>query len=122
MLRVLVVGYGYWGPNLVRNLVLCPRTRPVGICDRDARRLAKARNIFPFIDTYSELDQALATTGLPQLEQTAGLNLADPLARDAVHLGDLIQRPRMPVVQAKAQLDHFPLASMVTKGNTRLFF
>jgi len=61
MIRVLVVGYGYWGPNLVRNLVHCPTTQPVGICDRDPQRLAKARQIFPFIDTFTDLGAALAS-------------------------------------------------------------
>jgi predicted dehydrogenase len=59
MLRVLVVGYGYWGPNLVRNLVQCPTTKAVAVCDRDPRRLAKARQIFPFIETSTELDETL---------------------------------------------------------------
>src|SRR5439155_21433932 len=58
--RVLVVGYGYWGPNLVRNLVHCPSTRPVGICDRDPGRLAKARQVFPFIETFTDVDAALS--------------------------------------------------------------
>jgi predicted dehydrogenase len=61
MVRVLVVGYGYWGPNLVRNLVHCPTTEPVGICDRDPRRLAKARQIFPFLPTFTDLDEAFDT-------------------------------------------------------------
>src|SRR5262245_36266587 len=60
MIRVLVVGYGYWGPNLVRNLVHCPSTQPAGICDRDPRRLAKAKQVFPGIDTFTDLDAALA--------------------------------------------------------------
>jgi predicted dehydrogenase len=73
MIRVLVVGYGYWGPNLVRNLVHCPMTRPVGICDRDPRRLAKARQIFPFIDTFTDLDAALET-------EVDGVLIATPAA------------------------------------------
>src|SRR5579863_8889776 len=55
MLRVGVVGYGYWGPNLVRNLAACASTHPVAICDRDPRRLAKARQTFPAIHTSAEL-------------------------------------------------------------------
>lgn len=60
MIGTLVVGYGYWGPNLVRNLVHCPATRPVAVCDRDPRQLARVRQIFPFVETYTDLDQALA--------------------------------------------------------------
>jgi predicted dehydrogenase len=31
-LRIGVIGYGYWGPNLVRNFAAGPRTRVVAIC------------------------------------------------------------------------------------------
>src|SRR5262245_26662133 len=60
MIRVLVVGYGYWGPHLLRNLVYCPCTQPVGICDCDPERLAKARQVFPFIDTFTDIEAALS--------------------------------------------------------------
>lgn len=59
MLRVSVVGYGYWGPNLVRNLVQCSGTQPVLICDSSPKQLAKARQAFPFVQTSPELDDAL---------------------------------------------------------------
>jgi predicted dehydrogenase len=59
MLRVLVVGYGYWGPNLVRNLAHCPNVQPVAVCDADPQRLAKAKQFFPLIESFTELDQAL---------------------------------------------------------------
>src|SRR5436190_19113467 len=37
--------------------------------------------------------QALAAHRLPQLDESAGLDLPDALACDAVGLGDLVQRP-----------------------------
>ncbi len=59
MIRVLVVGCGYWGPNLVRNLVHCPHTTAAAVCDRDPRRLEQMRRLFPWVQAYAELDQAL---------------------------------------------------------------
>ena len=35
MIRVAVVGAGYWGPNLIRNFAACPATELVAVCDRD---------------------------------------------------------------------------------------
>ena len=35
---VAVVGYGYWGPNIVRNVLERPELRLVGLCERDAQR------------------------------------------------------------------------------------
>ncbi len=35
-LRTAVVGYGYWGPNLVRNVMERPELEFAGLCERDA--------------------------------------------------------------------------------------
>ena len=47
-LRFAVVGLGYWGPNLVRNLHELPEAEVVAICDRRPEALdmdvAYARN------------------------------------------------------------------------------
>ena len=37
--RVAVVGLGYWGPNLVRNLVRATEAEVVGVCDMSRDRL-----------------------------------------------------------------------------------
>ena len=37
-LRTAVVGYGYWGPNLVRNVIERPELEFAGLCERDAER------------------------------------------------------------------------------------
>ena len=39
MLTVGVIGCGYWGPNLIRNLVENRRCREVIACDLDQARL-----------------------------------------------------------------------------------
>jgi predicted dehydrogenase len=33
-----VVGYGYWGPNLVRNVIARPELELIALCERDPRR------------------------------------------------------------------------------------
>jgi predicted dehydrogenase len=38
---VAVIGCGYWGPNLVRNFSVCPQTRVVAACDKEAKRLQR---------------------------------------------------------------------------------
>ena len=37
--RVGVIGYGYWGPNLIRNFTACPLTEVAAVCDADPARL-----------------------------------------------------------------------------------
>ena len=41
MLTVGVIGCGYWGPNLVRNLVENRRCQNVLVCDLDRARLVE---------------------------------------------------------------------------------
>ena len=43
MLRIGVIGYGYWGPNVVRNFAMQPDCRVTAICDRDPA--ARARHL-----------------------------------------------------------------------------
>src|SRR5262245_61855931 len=57
-----------------------------------------------------ELGEALAAERLAELEKTAGLDLADALASDAVLAGHLFQRARLAVLEAEAHLDHLSLA------------
>lgn len=47
MLKIGVVGYGYWGPNLVRNLSQAPNAKVVTICDFDTKRRSQAQAIYP---------------------------------------------------------------------------
>lgn len=57
---VAVVGYGYWGANLARNVAVAPTTRLVGVVEPvDAARDQAARS-YPPVSTWSTLDDALA--------------------------------------------------------------
>lgn len=60
MLKVAVVGYGYWGPNVVRNFHSLPESKVVCICDVDSRRLRLANETHPNIYTTRELSEAVA--------------------------------------------------------------
>ena len=47
MLRIAVVGLGYWGPNLLRNIVNSQRWHLEAAVDRDPARVATALRSFP---------------------------------------------------------------------------
>ena len=54
MVRVGVIGYGYWGPNLVRNLVETRLSTVVGVADLDQDRLDNVRRCYPHIVTLTD--------------------------------------------------------------------
>jgi predicted dehydrogenase len=49
MISVGVIGYGYWGPNLVRNFMTNSDSRVLSVCDRDSMRLEKAQSLYPAV-------------------------------------------------------------------------
>lgn len=40
-LGVAIVGYGYFGPSLLRNFLMCPDVEVIGVCEKDPERLAR---------------------------------------------------------------------------------
>jgi predicted dehydrogenase len=49
MVKFGVVGYGYWGPNVVRNLDHLDETELVAVCDKSATARKKAAKAYPDI-------------------------------------------------------------------------
>ncbi|MCG8349352.1 MAG: Gfo/Idh/MocA family oxidoreductase [Chloroflexales bacterium] len=54
-----VIGYGYWGPNWVRNLVEMAGARVVGTCDLRKERLALIQARYPTIHTTTDYRELL---------------------------------------------------------------
>lgn len=58
MIGVAVIGYGYWGPNLVRNFAEVPGVQLVAVCDLNKERLAPVKARYPSVaitDNYDEI-------------------------------------------------------------------
>ncbi len=58
-LRVGFVGFGYWGPNVLRNLDRLSDVDVVAACDASADNLTRLRATYPHIETTDELDALL---------------------------------------------------------------
>jgi len=46
MIRIALIGYGYWGPNVARQLNANKKVDFAAICDKKPDRLAKARQLY----------------------------------------------------------------------------
>ena len=64
-IRTGVVGYGYWGPNIVRNLLERPEFELAALCDRDDSRRAAFSKRHPGLRTERDIDLVL---GDPDIE------------------------------------------------------
>ena len=58
--RAGVVGYGYWGPNLVRNVDRLPGAELVVCCDMSEKNLGKFSGLYPGVATATNLAVMLA--------------------------------------------------------------
>ncbi|NMN73141.1 Gfo/Idh/MocA family oxidoreductase [Rhizobium sp. 57MFTsu3.2] len=59
MIGVAVVGYGYWGPNLVRNLAETPGAKLIWVCDLKKDRLAGVQLRYPTVQITDDFDEVL---------------------------------------------------------------
>lgn len=59
MINLAVVGYGYWGPNLVRNFLQLPDTHLSAVCDHDPERLNRIQKQYPGIKVTSSFSELL---------------------------------------------------------------
>jgi predicted dehydrogenase len=62
MIKFGIVGYGYWGPNIVRNLRSLDSTKVVAICDQNAGVLRKAKLAYPDVHVTSDATELLTSS------------------------------------------------------------
>ena len=68
MINIGVVGYGYWGPNLVRNFGEIDDFKVTMVADLKPENLAKVQKRYPAIKTTASIDELLQS---PQVDAVA---------------------------------------------------
>jgi len=68
MLRVGVIGYGYWGPNIVRNLHGQKNAQVTMVCDKNPAAIGRARKAYPGLGSVSDPMEILKS---PQVDAVA---------------------------------------------------
>src|SRR5215813_14261437 len=66
-IRIGIIGYGYWGPNLVRNFCGVKGSQVVAVADRRLDRLDLVRRCFPAVATTQGALELLQTPGVDEL-------------------------------------------------------
>lgn len=61
MIRVGVIGYGYWGPNVVRNLQGIDYARVVAVCDKNQNALKRLKQAYPEMRTTSDAAEVVTS-------------------------------------------------------------
>lgn len=94
-LNVGLVGYGYWGPNLVRNFRAVSDCRLKMVCDLNPQRLDHMRSLHPEVKGVSEYHHLLNGTGLDAIVIATSVKLHYPMAKAAIEAGKhtFIEKP-----------------------------
>ena len=87
MLRVGVIGYGYWGPNLVRNFSSTENAKVVKICDRRPDALKRAGKAQPNIDRVSDDDEIMNSGDIDAVVIATPVSTHFDLAKRALENG-----------------------------------
>jgi len=104
MIGIGVIGYGYWGPNLVRNFAEAKDARVVAVCDRRPQRLALAQSRYPAIRTYTDEKELLAAPDIDAVAIATPVHTHFDVAMAALQAGKhvLVEKP-MAVSAEQAQ-------------------
>lgn len=93
-LRIGVIGCGYWGPKLARNIHQLPDARLAMVCDLREDRLVEMKNSFPEA-TATKNYQDLLNGDLEAVIIATQVNTHYPLAKEALLAGKhvLVEKP-----------------------------
>ena len=87
MLRIGVIGYGYWGPNVVRNFALQPDCRVTTICDCDPAARARALVQYPAAQVITDASEVVTSPEIDAVAIVTPVSTHHALARQALANG-----------------------------------
>lgn len=95
MIRVAVVGFGYWGPNLVRNFFGRNDCVVVAIVDSSPEKLQKAGKLYPNIRMTTSYDEILNDTSVDAVIIALPVSFHYDFAKKALENGKhvLVEKP-----------------------------
>ena len=108
MIHVAVIGYGYWGPNLVRNFLETDGARMAICCDMNARRLAHVESKYPRVEMTTSYDDVLNNSTIEAVVIATPVATHYEFVRKALEHGKhvLVEKPlAASVAEAESLID-----------------
>lgn len=106
MIGIGVIGYGYWGPNLVRNFMAAPGSRVIGISDLRPERVTQAQGRYPSLNAVCDYHELLADTMIDAVAIATPVATHYDLAMEALRAGKhvLVEKPLTATTDQAARL------------------
>ena len=95
MIRLALIGYGYWGPNLFRNFSQLKNCKVVAVSDSRKERLRIIEEQHPGTKTYEKPEQVFADKDVDAVVIATPVNSHFELAKKALEAGKhvLVEKP-----------------------------
>jgi predicted dehydrogenase len=105
-MKIGVIGYGYWGPNLLRNLAETPAAEVTWCSDIRADRRALAKRRYPTLQVTPEVEDLFRDRELDAVAIATPVNTHFALAKRALEQGKhvLIEKPMTATVEESEEL------------------
>lgn len=87
MVRFGIIGYGYWGPNIVRNLNAISPDKVVAICDKSEQNLARAKRAYPNVYITTDASELLTDPNIDAIAIITPVWTHFDLAKSALQNG-----------------------------------
>jgi predicted dehydrogenase len=106
VIGVAVIGCGYWGPNVVRNLNSLPGAETRVVCDLDRARLEPLRRRYPAVRATTDYREAIADPGVEAVAVCTPVASHFEIAAAALAAGKhvLVEKPLTDSVRSAERL------------------
>jgi predicted dehydrogenase len=106
MLKVAQIGVGYWGPNLLRNLVANKRCEVLAVVDLSSDRREYVQDLYPFIQVYADVEKVFDNSDVDAIVIATPVASHFELAMNALKAGKhiLVEKPMARSVEEVEQI------------------
>lgn len=117
MIRFGAIGYGYWGPNIVRNIRALDSAKLVAICDRSSAALQSAKQLYPDVRVTMDPSELLTAPDIDAIAVITPVHTHFELAKSALLNGKHVFVEK-PFTATSAQAEE--LVDLAERKNLRI--
>ena len=106
MISIGVIGYGYWGPNVVRNLRGLDGCRVSAVCDQSPAALKRIKHAYPDLPVTTQSSELLESPDIDAIAVVTPVCAHFKLAKAALENGKhvFVEKPFTSTVQQAEEL------------------
>jgi len=106
MIGIGVIGYGYWGPNVVRNFHSLNDARVAVVCDKRPESMKRAKQAFPDVEVTDDVSRLLMSPDIDAVAVVTPVWTHFELAKAALENGKhvFVEKPFTSTAEQAEQL------------------